>query len=129
MLGPRKPGVPSRQEMYATLKQRSLDLQRLGQDEVDRLEREGLADEAKGGVMSDTRPSLICLACRQDVTAAARLNKVGAENAALRKRCERAEEAQTHLIYLFDCGKISLPETREIVERLKQQSVDAKEQA
>ena len=52
-----------------------------------------------------------------------------AENAALRERCERAEEAQTHLIYLYDCGKISLPETREIVERLKQQSLGAKEQA
>lgn len=44
-VGPRKPGVPSREEMYKLLKQRSIDLQRLGQDEVDRLELEGRAGD------------------------------------------------------------------------------------
>lgn len=41
--------------------------------------------------MSDTRPTLICWECRQDVTVAARLHEAGAENAALRDRCERTE--------------------------------------
>ncbi|CAB4130492.1 hypothetical protein UFOVP124_3 [uncultured Caudovirales phage] len=40
---------------------------------------------------SDTRPTLICSSCRQDVTAAARLHEACAENAALRERCERLE--------------------------------------
>ncbi|CAB4130518.1 hypothetical protein UFOVP124_7 [uncultured Caudovirales phage] len=70
-----------------------------------------------------------CRECRCLISPDRQLCARCVELIVLRERCERAEEAQTHLIYLFDCGKISLPETREIVERLKQQSLGAKEQA